>query len=136
MANAYENLIHQHQQEYYQAINQSTAETDSRAFIEFMLGMIKQALLELEQANANTPQVSHHVTPQVGLLLSHLDGEMSREQLQSACLLKDRKSFTARYLKPALEAGYIAMTNPSKPRSRSRRYRLTDLGHELKRGQQ
>ncbi|MGD6740010.1 Fic family protein (plasmid) [Photobacterium leiognathi subsp. mandapamensis] len=130
-----ENLIHQYQQEYYQAINQSTIETDSRTFIEFMLRMIKQALFELEQSKTNnTPQVSHHVNPQVSLLLSHLDGEMSREQLQSACLLKDRKSFTARYLKPALEAGYIEMTDPSKPRSRSQRYRLTALGDELKRG--
>ncbi|NOI25929.1 Fic family protein [Vibrio mediterranei] len=132
-----ENLIHQHQQEYYQAINQSTIETDSRTFIEFMLRMIKQALFELEQTNTNnTPQVSHHVTPQVNLLLSHLNGEMSREQLQSACLLKDRKSFTARYLKPALEAGCIEMTDPSKPRSRSQRYRLTALGDDLKRGHQ
>lgn len=80
-----ENLIHQYQQEYYQAINQSTIETDSRTFIEFMLRMIKQALFELEQSKTNnTPQVSHHVNPQVSLLLSHLDGEMSREQLQSA----------------------------------------------------
>ncbi len=132
-----ENLIHQHQQEYYQAINQSTVETDSRTFIAFMLSMIKQALFELAQTNADhTPQESPHVTPQVNLLLSHLDGEMSREQLQSACLLKDRKSFTARYLKPALEAGYIEMTDPSKPKSRTQRYRLTALGDELKREHQ
>ncbi len=132
-----ENLIHQHQQAYYQAINQSTRDTDSRAFIEFMLTMIRHALVELEQTDLNStaPQVSPHVTPQVRLLLSQVAGEMSREQLQSACELKDRKSFTARYLKPALEAGYIEMSIPNKPRSRSQRYRLTRLGDELKRRQ-
>ncbi|MCE2570654.1 Fic family protein [Motilimonas eburnea] len=130
-----ENLIHQHQQAYYQAINQSTRDTDSRAFIEFMLTMIRHTLVELEQTDLNSaaPQVSLHVTPQVKLLLSQVAGEMSREQLQSACELKDRKSFTARYLKPALEAGYIEMSIPNKPRSRSQRYRLTKLGDELKR---
>ncbi len=132
-----ENLIHQHQQEYYQAINQSTIETDSRPFIEFMLLMIKQALIDLEQADTNnTPQVSPQVSPQVILLLKNLDGEMSREQLQNACQLKDRKSFNARYLKPALEASYIEMTEPNKPRSRTQRYRLTALGNELKRESQ
>ncbi|ORT52626.1 cell division protein Fic (plasmid) [Vibrio sp. qd031] len=131
-----ENLIHQHQQQYYQAINQSTLETDSRAFIGFMLGMIRQALIELEQSNVRhvAPQESHQVSPQVNLLLNRISGEMSREQLQNACELKDRKSFTARYLKPALEADLIEMTQPDAPRSRSQRYRLTTLGQDVQQG--
>lgn len=59
---------------------------------------------------------------------------MSREELQEQGGLKDRKSFTARYLKPALEQGLVEMTKPDKPRSRSQRYRLTELGQSLKQG--
>lgn len=41
-----ETMIHEHQKEYYQAINQSTATGNSTAFIEFMLKMILKALIE------------------------------------------------------------------------------------------
>lgn len=41
-----ESIIHDHQSEYYAAINQSNAESDGTAFIEFLLGVIKEALEE------------------------------------------------------------------------------------------
>jgi len=45
--------------------------------------------------------------------------------------LKDRKHFVSGYLQPALEAGFVAMTLPDKPRSSRQRYRLTDAGRRL-----
>jgi len=126
-----ESLIHQHQPEYYQAIEQSTAQSDTAPFIRFMLTMIQQALDELE--GNNSPQVTPQVAPQVAQLVEVLDGEMLRSELQQALGLKDRKSFTARYLKPALDAGLVEMTIPDKPSSRLQRYRLTTQGKELKR---
>ncbi|MGL1930252.1 MAG: Fic family protein [Desulfotalea sp.] len=124
-----ENLVHQHQQEYYQAINISTEQTDSAPFIEFMLSMIEQSLSELiEQAPQATPQVA----PQVKDMLTQLAGEMSREEIQLACGLKDRKSFTKRYLKPALNQDLIEMTIPDKPRSSLQKYRLTETGKMTK----
>jgi len=133
-----ENLIHQNQDAYYHAINISTQSTDSAPFIEFMLSMIEKALNELDAVSdpknlaTATPQVNPHVTPQVNRLLEHLMGEMSRDELQSLCQLKDRKSFSQRYLKPALEAKLIEMTIPDNPRSRSQRYRLTPQGQAVK----
>jgi len=50
---------------------------------------------------------------------------MSRDELQMALGLKDRKSFWKRYLKPALEQGLIEMTIPEKPNSSLQKYRLT-----------
>lgn len=41
-----ESIIHDHQPEYYAAINQSNAEGEGTAFIEFMLGVIKESLEE------------------------------------------------------------------------------------------
>ena len=43
-----ESLIHQHQAEYYQAIQTSTAKTDCAPFIEFMLGIIAKTLHEVQ----------------------------------------------------------------------------------------
>lgn len=41
-----ESIIHDHQPEYYAAINQSNAQGEGTAFIEFMLDIIKEALQE------------------------------------------------------------------------------------------
>lgn len=119
-----ESLVYEHQQEYYQALRESTGQGQCAPFIEFMLSMIRGAVAEMD-----TPQVAPQVTPQVEKLLSILkkatDGGMAREELQNALGLKDRKSFRQLYLMPALQAGLIEMTLPDKPNSRLQRYRLT-----------
>jgi Fic family protein len=53
-----ESLVHEHQAEYYQALQRSTEETDSAPFIEFMLRMILDAV-----SATTTPQVTPQVTP-------------------------------------------------------------------------
>jgi Fic family protein len=127
-----ESMVHAHQSEYYQAINLSTQNTDSAAFIEFMLGVI----LETIQSNAgnDTPQVGRQVAPQVEALIKafhSVDKSLTRNELQTHLSLKDRESFRERYLKPALEAGLIEMTIPGKPNSRLQQYRLTEQGRKL-----
>jgi hypothetical protein len=55
---------------------------------------------------------------------------MSRDALQAALGLRDRKSFRERYLQPAIAAGLIEMTRPDKPNSRLQQYRLTERGRQ------
>ncbi|GAB6042478.1 Fic family protein [Endothiovibrio diazotrophicus] len=117
-----ESLVFEHQAEYYQALRESTERTDCAPFIAFMLWMIQDAVI------SSAPQVGPQVSPQVGELLSVMEGEASREALQAALGLLDRKSFRQRYLKPALEQGLIEMTIPDRPNSRLQRYRLTEKG--------
>ena len=119
-----ESIVHEHQAEYYQALQESTNQTDSAPFITFMLRMVLDAVATI------TPQVAPQVTPQVRKLLDVIQGEMTREALQSTLDLEDRKSFRERYLKPALEDGLIEMTIPDKPNSRLQKYRLTDRGRQ------
>lgn len=71
-----------------------------------------------------TPQVAPQVTPQVVRMIDVLKGEMTRDEIQNALGLKDRKSFRTRYLLPALAQGLIEMTIPGKPNSRLQKYRL------------
>ncbi len=137
-----ESMVFQHQQAYYQAIRQSTAQGDSAPFIEFMLVMILDSIQAFhksgDQADAQStsrvslqasPQVTPQVSPQVKALLVVMNKaagtEMSRSELQEALALKDRKSFVQRYLTPAMEAGLIEMTLPEKPRSSLHKYRLS-----------
>ena len=121
-----ESLVYSHQQEYYAALQQSTQHGLVTPFLEFMLTMIRNAVL------GATPQVSPHVAPQVEQLLRILANAgqtgLSRKELQEASGLSDRKSFMERWLTPALEAGLIEMTIPDKPNSRLQRYRIPNGG--------
>ena len=144
-----ESLISAHQTEYYKAIADSTKQSNSAPFIEFMLAMIDTALQQLHQEQqsndtlTNTPQVSPQVNPQVSeqvlVLLKAMSlaekqdktSQFKREVLQGVLGLKDKKSFSLRYLKPALAEGLIEMTIPDKPTSRSQQYRLTVLGKTM-----
>ena len=123
-----ESLIFEHQAGYYQAIQESTQQTDSAPFIAFMLRMI------LDTLSLSTPEVTPEVTPEAApevRLLSILTFEMTRKQLKGALGLKDDEHFRKAYLLPALEAGLIEMTIPDKPRSSKQKYRLTVKGRQV-----
>jgi hypothetical protein len=100
--------------------------TDSAPFIEFMLSMMRDAIVS--SSVCATPQVAPQVTPQVLRLLACLKARMTRDQLQVTLGLKDRKSFRELYLQPALKAGFVVMTLPDKPNSRLQQYQLTASG--------
>lgn len=122
-----ESLVFKHQQEYYHALNVSSQNADSAPFIHFMLQIIHDALLE-----NNTPEVSHEVTPEVKRFISAINGEMSKHDIMLALELKDEKNFRERYLKPVINAGLCEMTRPDAPNSRLQKYRLTEIGRQLK----
>jgi ATP-dependent DNA helicase RecG len=88
-----------------------------------------------EQAKSTTGEVTREVTVEVAgevrQLLTVISGEMSRRRLQAAMKLKSEENFRQRYLAPALDAGFIEMTNPGKPRSSNQEYRLTEKGRQL-----
>ena len=68
------------------------------------------------------------VTPEVQSILKLLVEEQSRQQLQQALGLKDDEHFRKAYLLRAIDAGFVQMTLPDKPRSSNQRYRLTGAG--------
>lgn len=124
-----ESLVYAHQQQYYDALQQSTQQGLVTPFLEFMLTMIRDAVI------GSTPQVAPQVTPQVEQLLrilSDVGNEgLSRKELLEASGLLDRKSFAERWLAPALAAGLVEMTVPDKPNSRMQRYRITNAGRRI-----
>ena len=98
----------------------------------FQVQFVREKPHEVERAQEEAegpsgPEVTPEVTPEVRLL-SVLEGEMSREQIQRRLALRDEKHFRSAYLIPALEAGLIEMTIPDKPRSSKQRYRITPKG--------
>ena len=57
----------------------------------------------------------------------------ARETLMERLGLQHRPTFRANYLRPALDAGWIEMTQPKSPNSPTQRYRLTTLGRSQSR---
>jgi hypothetical protein len=56
---------------------------------------------------------------------------MKRKELQQKLGLKHEDHFRDAYLIPALDSGYVEMTQPDSPRSPTQKYRLTELGRQI-----
>mgnify|MGYP003532432736 FL=1 len=89
--------------------------------------MLQALSLALKEATQSEP-----VTDQVARLLLSLRGmgPMKVSELMEEVGLAHKATFRANYLKPALVAGLIEMTDPDSPKSPAQRYRLTELGKQ------
>lgn len=115
-----ESIIRDSQEDYYRAILLSTSEGKSDRFILYMLDAIRQAVGALERdAHAQAVRPSREVEKLLAVLGTY---PMSATELMESLGLKSRANFQRHYLRPALDAGLIAMTEPEKPTSRSQRY--------------
>lgn len=123
-----ETVIHDRQMEYYSALETADRLADSTPFIEFMLTSIKDALHEALE----TDQVSDQVSDQVKKLLKFLKkGPLTAVDLMQSLGLSHRPTFRKNYLHPAINDGFIEMTNPEKPNSHLQQYKLTSKGNTL-----
>ena len=129
-----ESLIHTHQNEYYEAIRQSSAKGESTPFIAFMLDIILQTLripLSIDQAS---DQESDQVSDQVARLLAVLGkGPKTTAEIMAAMGLSHRPSFRRNYIRPAMSAGLVSMTRPESPTAKNQRYRITERGKKEER---
>jgi cell filamentation protein, protein adenylyltransferase len=122
-----ESVIKEHQQEYYDVLNQSNRENHSGAFVEFMLKIIHETLSDIATEEA---PVKASVKPSVKQLLKLLNkvGSLGNQAILKHLKLKDRRRMRESYIKPAIEQGLIEYTIPDKPNSRNQEYRLTKQG--------
>jgi DNA-binding PadR family transcriptional regulator len=76
-----------------------------------------------------TEQVSEQVSEQVRLLLSCLQqGPLGGREAMKCAGLNHRPTFLYDYLQPAIQAGFVEMTQPDSPKSPTQKYRLTAKG--------
>ena len=57
---------------------------------------------------------------------------MSRQEIQDALSLKDRRNFRENYLEPALVEAVIEMKYPDSPNHPKQKYLVTEKGSEIK----
>jgi len=69
---------------------------------------------------------TEQVTEQVRLLLFCLqDGPLGGREAMKCVGLNHRPTFLYDYLQPAIQAGFVEMTQPDSPKSPTQKYRLT-----------
>ena len=127
-----EELIQSRQQEYYDALGAADKQADSAGFVELMLEIIRDSLLEVELVGRSTDQVSDQVTDQdnspIERLLAVLGSDaLSAIELMQRLGLSHKPTFRKNYLNPALEQGLIERTIPDKPNSRNQKYRKAQV---------
>jgi predicted HTH transcriptional regulator len=80
----------------------------------------------------STDQVTDHVDELIQRLVLVLSKPKSRPELMEALDLRHNGNFRDNYLRPAMESGFVEMTDPNSPNSPKQRYRLTTKGITLK----
>ncbi len=78
------------------------------------------------------PQEYRSTSVEVRNLILVLTGEMNRKEIQTTLELKHEGNFRDNYLLPALNMGFIEMTDKRTPNHPNQRYRLTESGNLLK----
>lgn len=110
-----ESLIKERQQEYCVALSKADSIGDSSAFVEFLLQVISDTLSEIDTGERLPEKISD--------LLGVMSYEpMSAKEIMALLGLTRGQTLRESYLKPAIERGLVAMTEPSKPNSRNQKY--------------
>lgn len=116
-----ESMVHEHQQEYYDALGACTQLGESSPFIEFMLGMIRDTLVRAQSRAQKRAQSD--------LVLAALtQSSLSANELIALLNLRGKTGAFKRTLRELLDQGCIEYTLPDTPNSRLQRYRLTEKG--------
>ncbi len=123
-----EELIQSRQREYYDALGVADAQADSTEFVELMLEIIRDSMMELTVVGRTTDQDTDQVTDQDSLAVDRLlaalgEDVLSATELMERLNLSHRPTFRQNYLNPALKAGLIERTIPEKPNSKHQKYR-------------
>lgn len=110
-----ESLIKERQQEYYAALSKADSIGNSSAFVEYLLEVIFDALNEIDTVERLPEKISD--------LLGIMSYEpMSAKEIMALLGLTRSQTLRESYLKPAIERGLVAMTEPNKPNSRNQKY--------------
>ena len=116
------------QKEYYDSLALSDKDGESTVFVEFMLKIIKDSLLEMEIDKNLTDQVNDQDTDQDKNFIEKLlfvlgDNTLSAMEIMKKLNLSHKPTFRKNYLNSALESKIIERTIPDKPNSKNQKYR-------------
>ncbi len=113
-----EELIRSRQNEYYDALGKADKEADSSSFVELMLKIILETLIETSVVGkTDSEDIVQKMLNIIG------DEELSLVEIMDRLGYSHRPTFRKNYLNPALNQGLIVMTLPKCPNSPKQRYK-------------
>ena len=109
-----ENLIYEHQEEYYAVLKACQEDMDCTPFVEFCMILTERRLAGIARLSD-------------GRMLA-LAKAMGSEYRSAADIMKrmglsSRTNFLRNYMRPAIECGLVEMSNPNKPLDPTQKYR-------------
>lgn len=116
-----ETQIKKYQDEYYKAIAICNSEGKSNKFIEFMLRMIDETLIEFITMSETAPLYDNIYVAKL-LKVMEYNIPMTSHDIMLKLGIKSKETFRANYLNPAIKAGLVNLTIPDKPTSKNQMY--------------
>ena len=116
-----ESQIKNYQEEYYSVISKCHINGDSNLFIEFILKMIDETLIELL---SSAEKEIEHTNSYVNKVLEVMETDigLSAYEIMDRLELKSKETFRKNYIDPAIDAGLVKLTIPDKPTSKNQKY--------------
>lgn len=115
-----ETVIREKQGAYYDALGSADRVANATPFVEFLLQVILDTLIEIERDQIPAGKISPHIR----LFLDKLgNDELAASEIMGRMGLKNRAAFRKTYLQPALNAQLVEMSLPDKPNSKNQKYR-------------
>jgi Fic family protein len=115
-----ESIIRERQADYYDVLMRSQKNPDANGFIIFMLEAVRDAVKAIV---SDTQAHIDHIDIRVRRLMEVLETyPQSAAELMERIGMRSRDNFRNNYLRPAIEAGLVMLTEPNKPTSKNQRY--------------
>ncbi len=115
-----ETYIKKYQEEYYKTIDECNKNGNSNLFIEFMLKIIDETLLEVTNSSDNMIKDNSYIAKLLDVMEYNMP--MTSRQIMDKLGLKSKEAFRENYLNPAIKNGLVKLTVPDKPTSKNQMY--------------
>jgi hypothetical protein len=130
-----EEAVSRNKHKYLVALEGSDRQKNAAPFVLYMLGLIAEELAAKIAAAPRVALQSASVPERLSdymerLLLVFGGRTLSSSEVMSGLRMSHRGTFRKNYLDPAIDVGFVEMTQPGSPRSPRQKYRLTPLGKE------
>ena len=130
-----EEAVERQKASYLLSLERSDRQKNAYSFVYFILKLIKGELARVFESppiEARGSGGGARLSDFMERLLAVFKGKtLTGAEVMKGLGMSHRGTFRKNYLDPAIEVGYVELTQPDSPRSPTQKYRLTPIGEEM-----